>query len=251
MKINKLILSTLLLSAPALADVAPTPNETNQTQLYTFPGFVFQRDNEWIGSDYLYNLQNDVGLAVEVLMPENEKLDVSNQKIIDIVTKAFEANKLTARLNPAAGMSALPFFYVQVMIFPTDQGNVTLVTGSLFENITLTRIPVQKDTALQGITWEKKTMFMSTPENFQADLTKTVGEIAGTFGERWRLFESMKPKTGSGTRPIAPQRPINKILPKPANPAQPQGAAPLPTQPTNSMKPGGAFTTPSTQGGRN
>lgn len=252
-KLKKILLCTLLASSSLLAEVAQNPNAPAQNgsgqytptppQLYTFPGYVFQRENDWVGSDYLYNLPNDIGLSVEVLTPENEHLEVSAQKLTDAIANSFRNNKLNVRVNPSAGPGALPFFYVQIMVFPTDQANVALVTGSLFEPVTVTRIATQRDAALQAITWEKKTMFMSTPENFDADLTKTVTDIANVFGERWRLFESMKPKTGDGSsnQNLNSIRPGARVLPKPqaTPPHTPNNA---PTTPSNQQqKPSPSF----------
>ncbi len=250
-KLKFIILSTMLASSVLVADVEPSTNTPVQNapgqftpaqpQLYTFPGFVFQRDNDWVGSDYLYNLQNDIGLSVELLTPENEQLSINAQKLTDIVANAFRNNKLNVRVNPSPGPGALPFFYVQIMVFPTDQGNVALVTGSLFEPITLNRISTQKDAVLQAITWEKKTMFMSTPDNFEADLTKTVSDIANIFGERWRLFESMKPKTGGGSNPnLNSIRPGTRVLPRPqAAPAHTPSNAPA--NPSQQQKSSSSF----------
>lgn len=44
-----------------------TPPDLQPPVLYTYPGFVFQRNGEWVGSDYLYNLQNDIGLSLDIL----------------------------------------------------------------------------------------------------------------------------------------------------------------------------------------
>ncbi len=123
---------------------APSTLATPQAPtLYTYPGFVFLRNGEWTGSDYLYNLQNDIGLALDVFAPENESVDASQQKLLDTAINSFRLNRLTPRVNPAPGVNSLPFFYVQIMIFPTELGNVATVSGSLFETVTLARIPTQ------------------------------------------------------------------------------------------------------------
>ena len=85
------------------------------------------------------------------------------------------------------------------------------VAGSLFEQSrTLKRIPTQTGAAIQAITWKKQTMFMSTKDDFDTNLAKTVEEIVGTFGERWRLFDQTKsqlseyessPTTSTTTKP--------------------------------------------------
>lgn len=197
MKMLKRYLVALLLSSAALnADITSSSNASNEAQVgvYTFPGFIYQRDGEWMGSDYLYNLSNDIGLIIDVLLPPNEKIEVNKQKLTTVCVDAFKKYRINARTDLSPGISALPFFYLQIMVFPTDLGNVTMCCGSLFESATLSRITLVKDTALQAITWEKKTMFMSIKENFETDLTKTIDDIANTFGVRYRLFEKNLPK---------------------------------------------------------
>lgn len=130
--------------------------------------------------------------------------------MLDLAANTFKVNRLTPRINPPPGAGSLPFFYVQIMVFPTEIGNIATVAGSLFEEVTLKRIPTQTGAAIQAITWEKQTMFMSTKDDFDTNLAKTVEEIVGTFGERWRLFDQMKsqlseyessPTTSTTTKP--------------------------------------------------
>lgn len=195
------ILSSLLLASTLMAAEEPAKaviggeTLTTQKDIYTHPGIIFKKDDVWVGTDYLYNVPKQIGLIVEVIVPSAENIKVSLNDISAKVVEAFKKYGIDAQISVPPGPTGLPFFNVLIMIYPIEKGEVALVDGRLFEQIIAPRVNLGKDTALQGITWEKKTLIKSSKEDFQDFLNTAVIDVVNSYGERFKVYERLKQDT--------------------------------------------------------
>lgn len=165
---------------------------TTQKDIYTHPGILFKKDEVWVGTDYLYNVPKQMGLIVEVIVPSTENLKVSINDLSAKIIETFRKYGIEAQLSVPPGPSGLPFFNVLIMIYPVEKGEVALVDGRLFEQVILPRVALGKDTTIQAITWEKKTLIKSSKEDFQDFLSSAVLDVINSYGDRFKVYDRLK-----------------------------------------------------------
>jgi hypothetical protein len=161
--------------------------------VYTLPGIVGQKDGKWLGSDNLYNLPENIPVVVEVIKPIDQSVPINNNDLRSRVNRILNDNKITSRHEAFLDEPMLPFFHLLLMAIPLEKGNfVVSVSGRLFERITLPRVVLEKGIFWQAITWEKQDLIYATGEQLQAQLIKTVEDIATSFVERYKFFSDLK-----------------------------------------------------------
>lgn len=176
----------------------PSDSPTSSSNFYLHPGIVFNQAGRWVGSDHLYNLPKKIAVIADVLGPSGASLPVDTSVLTKFVEDKFKAHYFDTTPLASSDKPALPFFNVLIVVYPIDQGYVALCEGRLFESIDPKRVRLEKGTAFQAITWEKKTLIVTPKDDFVKTVEKTIEDILNTFFERYDYFETLRLKTGEG-----------------------------------------------------
>ncbi len=159
---------------------------------YFHPGILVFRRGEWEGSDHLLNVSKNIGVYVSVLKPEKDPLAVTDDQIKKQVVSIFERARIKPQILVAEGEAPLPFFELEILIYPVARGYVACIDGRLFESVTLKRFNLDPDMAFQAITWEKRTLIVGPKTKFLDQLNEAVQDIANAFAERYEVYERLK-----------------------------------------------------------
>ena len=159
---------------------------------YFHPGILVFRRGEWEGSDHLLNVSKNIGVYVSVLKPEKEPLAITDDQIKKQVESIFEKVRIKPQILVGEGEPPLPFFELEILIYPVARGYVACCDGRLFESVTLKRFNLDPDMAFQAITWEKRTLIVGPKTRFLDQLNETVQDIANAFAERFEVYEKLK-----------------------------------------------------------
>ncbi len=159
--------------------------------IFTQPGIIGYRNGQWVGTDHLFNLTNQIGVSVEVVTPPNVTLTISKDEIIEETMKILSQGGLAPHRITGGASSPLPFFHFLIMVFPLQNGYLGSVSGRLFEAVDVDRIKLAQGIIWQAITWEKQTLIISSKEEFALQLKKYVDEITQAFVDRYKHFEGM------------------------------------------------------------
>lgn len=197
----------------------PVPKHIEKP-VYTFPGLVAKLGNRWVGSDYLYDLDRNIGIKLEIVKEEGKNIEINGGDLVQIVGGIF--NK--ANINPESFSTdvspPLPFFHVLIFAFPNETTNVAFVTGRLFEEAKLGRFDLQPIGTWQVITWEKQDLIISSPYQFDEQLKKSIANIAETFVERIEFYARVKEESESNVKLYYPTIIPPTPPPPPPKPAE-------------------------------
>lgn len=159
---------------------------------FLLPGIVGLKNGQWAGSDNLYNLRPDIGIYVELVMPEDQKFDINEHNIKERVEGIFSK----AGINPVAlreqGEPALPLYHVLIMLNQVDQCLTASCSCRLFESVTLKRVILEQGITFQAITWEKQDLISAAHKDFYSFLDKTIEDFTVSFVERFQYFQNLK-----------------------------------------------------------
>lgn len=156
--------------------------------VYTSPGIASLRGGDWVGSEDLYNLTNNIGVHVELVAPKGLSV-ISEAALFEKVSEILK----TVGLHPSLAMTGanpLPFFHVLIMLQPIDRGYVAYCAGRLFERIDLPRVHLKTGVIWQAITWEKQEIIVSSQEQIQMELMQTISNITTTFAETYKAHKT-------------------------------------------------------------
>jgi len=156
--------------------------------VYTFPGLVTQIAGRWVGSDYLYDLPANIGVAVDIIVPEGTLSPIDTNAVKDLVASIFASNGIDPVSEAIGDRPPLPFFHVLIFIQPNEEKYVGYVAGRLFEGVKLFRFDFTLPGTEQAITWEKQELIVTSVNQFQSELMKTISEIAHNFTGRVAYF---------------------------------------------------------------
>lgn len=168
------------------------PKLIKQEAEYLHPGILVNVKGRWEGSDHLLNISGNIGVFVTIVKPENEELNVTEEEIRKDVELIFNQNNIKPQILVLSGSAPLPVFQVELFVYPIERGYVAYCSGRLFESVVLDRFKMDPSMAFQAITWEKQHLIVSPKDQFIDQLTKTVQDIAETFGERYQAYEKIK-----------------------------------------------------------
>lgn len=176
---------------PAFVPVKP-PEFVPQQADYLHPGILVNISGKWEGGDHLLNISSNIGVYVSMIKPENEVLGINDIQIKKEIENIFTLANIKPQILAIAGKPPLPAFEIEIFIYPIEKGYVACCSGRLFESVILERFKMDTNMAFQAITWEKQNLIVSPKEQFDAQLTKTIQDIAKTFAERYQAYEKIK-----------------------------------------------------------
>lgn len=183
---------------PAPIHVAPiVQNPENQTpdsgrtEIYTEPGITGVRDGKWVGSDNLFNLSPDLGLAVDIIAPVGKTIPLDKEEIVSSVTNIFSKSNITPHTTFSSRKAPTPFFNIIIMVYPVPQGYVAFVSTRLFEDAILQRTDLGNGINWQVITWERETLIVAGSDDLKNAIQKSVTELSQEFVDRFKHFESL------------------------------------------------------------
>jgi hypothetical protein len=164
----------------------------NPLPMYFHPGALIFRDGRWDGGDHLFNLPINIGVFVEIIRPQEDNLTLTEGQIQRIVETIFSSGGIVTQTLITPQQPPLPFFQIQILLYPINKGYVTCCDGRLFESVALKRIIFDPAMAFQAITWEKQTLLVAPTEAIIPQIEKSVAEIAQAFLERFQSYEQRR-----------------------------------------------------------
>lgn len=176
----------------ANSSVKTTEHSIEEDNKTMNPGIVANRDGEWVWSDHLLNLSNNIDISVEITKPENVKISITNSELKAIVEQIFRKEGINPVASPAAGKPDLPSFHVLILIYPIKDGYACAVTGRLFEEVKVDRIKLDQTVTMQAITWDRSSIHVVSSGKLKDELIESVTEVTTDFVERYRYFQQYK-----------------------------------------------------------
>ncbi|MBA3238930.1 MAG: hypothetical protein H0T62_11375 [Parachlamydiaceae bacterium] len=151
---------------------------------YLFPGLVRLTGDNWVGSDYLYNLAPTIGVAVELIVPPEISSVIFKNRIRTELEGVFSSYGITPYSEAIGEMPPLPFFHLIAFVAPVQGKYVLNITGRLFEEVKVPRLNYQLPGTWQAITWEKQELLISAGSQLVERLSSAASEIALMFVRR-------------------------------------------------------------------
>lgn len=185
-------------SAPAYVPVGPPQNIAVDSTGGGFasPGITALKNDQWIGSDNLYNMTNNIGIIVEIDGAFGITLPINAQAIKSHISDLFERGGLIPQAEGGGSVAPpLPFFHLLIMAYPVEKSMAAFISGRLFEQVTLQRIVLEKGIFWQAITWERQELIVADKSQFVDQVNRSVDEIVNAFIARWKYFQNLKPPT--------------------------------------------------------
>ncbi|WP_068469420.1 hypothetical protein [Candidatus Protochlamydia phocaeensis] len=171
-----------------VAPPAPVPQQAT----YFHPGILVYRGGAWQGGDHLLNITNNIGVYVTIIKPEGDKLDLNADQLRKQVETIFSKEPINPTIMTAEGQPPLPFFQIQILLYPIDKGYVACCEGRLFESVMLQRFMFDPGMGFQAITWEKQTLQVGPTNTIIGQIQDSVDEIAQSFVERYDSFDKIR-----------------------------------------------------------
>lgn len=180
---------------------APKVPVQAQIPPYFHPGLLAPIGGSWTGGDHLFNLTHQIAVYVEIVKPDIDIVGISDESIKQKISTIFTDGGITPKtMVESSDAPPLPFFQVEILLYPIEGGYVASLQGRLFESVTLSRFQMDKGTAFQAITWEKQSLLV-TPKNTAVELLeKNASEIAQAFVDRFRVYDRQRPAAPSVER---------------------------------------------------
>lgn len=194
-----------------------------ETPVYTYPGLVAKIGSRWVGSDYLYNLNKNIGIKIEIVKQEGKEISIDEEGLSQLVAEIFQGAGIVPESLASADSPPLPFFHILIFALPADNMNIAFVSGRLFEDALLARYGLEPIGTWQAISWEKQDLVVTSPLQFEDQLRKSVAGIAATFVNRVEVYAKIKAETESDAKLYYPS-----VIP--AHP-KPKMLRPVPTEP--------------------
>ena len=159
---------------------------------FTTPGILSYQGGQWVGSEHLYNLSNNIPVVINIFKPEGLQLGLTQDSLQKRIEAAFVKEGINVTI-PSTGNPPLPFFNISIMIISIGEGVASSCSGRLFELVDNNRTQLERGVFWQAITWEDQQLTVSSREQATQEITTTVDAITATFLERYNLFQKRKP----------------------------------------------------------
>jgi hypothetical protein len=159
---------------------------------YFYPGLVVFREGGWQGGEHLYNLTNNISVYVEIIKPETEELGINGEEIKQKIEGLFRENGINPFTLSEFNQPPLPFFRVEILVYPLQGGYAASCHATLFESVNLKRFNLEQGTAFQAITWEKKSLLIFPKDDAKNFIEKGVLEMAQSFIERFQFYDRIR-----------------------------------------------------------
>lgn len=171
----------------------PQPSKMKVTGVpFTLPGIVGIVNGQWSGSDNLFNLKPNIGIFVEIVMPEDKTFEVNEAALTALVTELFTKAGISPSAIREPNEPPLPLYHVLIMMNSVDQQIIASCSCRLFEAVTLKRVILEEGITYQAITWEKQELISATPKDFKEVLPKTIQGLTSNFVERFHYFQNLR-----------------------------------------------------------
>lgn len=159
---------------------------------YFHPGVLIFKDNAWMGGDYLYNLTNHIAIYISILAPANNTLNITESVLKRRVEELFVQGGIDPVTLVEEGKPALPFFHIQILLYPFGQGYAASCKAALYESVGLKRPNLELGTAFQAITWERESLIVAPAGSIVDQLETSVMETTHAFIERVQYYKQLK-----------------------------------------------------------
>jgi len=174
---------------------AQPTGEVDVKNVFTSPGVAILQNNQWVGSDHLYNLSNQLGLLIEISQPDSKQYridEIALKKNVENVLGKVGIQSRVPFLN--SDFTPLPFLQFIVVVNSQATGlNVAYCGCRLFESVRLDRVHLDPNMTWQAITWESQTLSLTPPEQLQETVNKDLADLAVKFSERYSYYKLLKP----------------------------------------------------------
>jgi hypothetical protein len=174
--------------APLAGDIPFHPESPS----YTFPGLVTRFSGAWVGSDYLYNLPPDIGVAVDIIMPDNFPLRIDARRIKDAVADIFSRGNITPVSQAVGDHPPLPFLHILIFAQAAEESTVAFVEARYFEGVKLFRLDYVLPGTVQAITWEKQDLLVDAPNRIAEQIFASAEGLARDFVSRVHFFQRQR-----------------------------------------------------------
>ena len=167
----------------------PKVSEEEKVATYFYPGLIQNINGKWIGSDNLLNLKNNIGVYAEISQPEGLNLNFDSNELVKLVKELWQNSSLNPKIVASVDAPPLPFFKIQLLIYPVQDGYAACCQGSLFEQVNLKRVQLNSQMALQAITWQKTTLLVTPQSQLYQNVKKSVEDLAQIFLNTHTAFQ--------------------------------------------------------------
>lgn len=180
-------------TASPTAPVVATPQSAPLEATYFYPGIIAYRNGTWVGGDNLLNLPKNIGLYINIIKPSSDTLEINEEQFLRDAQRIFEKANIAPRIMATSGQPPLPFFQVQVLLYPVERGYAASCEGRLFESVNMQRVILeQSGMAYQAVTWQKSSLIVSPKEKILDQLKVDIEDIVQSFADRYVTFENIK-----------------------------------------------------------
>lgn len=124
----------------SLGNIKTRPQKTYNATFFTQPGVIAPRDGQWVGSDHLYNLPNNIGVAVEIVTSGNEKLSITDAEIKSLVVQLLQEAGI-APVSRTDAIAMLDKNEIAANLSPSGASSGTLPSSKLAPKSTAAPIP--------------------------------------------------------------------------------------------------------------
>ena len=200
---NSLSISTNTGSRSPKVDTPPLPlpsssipidSETKKPALeetkaiYLHPGVVANLNGLWLGGDQLLNLPKEISVSISLLKPSDVSIPISEETLRKQAQELFAKSGLSTKALTPLNSPPLPFFHLEVWVYPIERGFVTFCQARLFESVTLNRFHLESNTAFQAITWEKQLLQIIPSTELFSTLSRSLETLIASYTERYFVF---------------------------------------------------------------
>lgn len=167
---------------------AKKPSLEEAKAIYFHPGVVANLNGLWQGGDQLLNLPKEVSLSLSLLKPSDVSLNLSEETLRTQAQELFRKSGLSTKALTLPNSPPLPFFHLEIWVYPIERGFVTFCQARLFESVTLNRFHLEANTAFQAITWEKQLLQIVPSAELLSTLSRSIETLIASYTERYFIF---------------------------------------------------------------
>src|SRR5207244_233697 len=114
------------------------------------------------------NLTKNIAVEVTLIKANDLKVTFSESTLRTSVENVLSKGGLSlGGGNSTSGKPPLPMFNLLVLLYPIQEGYVADCQIRLFEEVTLARVQLNRDTAFQAITWEQQNLVVGPKDEFE------------------------------------------------------------------------------------
>lgn len=159
---------------------------------FALPGVVGLKDNQWIGSDNLMNLSQNIEVFVEIAKPEGKNIPITEESLKDLVSGILSEGGINPHVESSEQNPPLPLYHVLILINSIPNGFVAYCSSRLFEEVQMKRVILSEGTTFQAITWEKQDLLIAAEQDLPKHLQDSIKDMATEFKTRFQYFQNLK-----------------------------------------------------------